>query len=126
MYLQIQVPDGHWQSCLVYSRAKVAPLKRFSLPRIELLAALLCARVVVYVRSALKLPDDVDYHCWTDSTVTLAWIQSDPHKWKAFVGNRIAEIQSLTCSSKWHHLPGKENPADLVTKGISADELVAS
>ena len=58
----------------------MAPIKRLSLPRLELMGALLCARLMVYVRQALKLPADVPYHCWTDSTVTLAWVQSDPHK----------------------------------------------
>ena len=47
---------------------------------------------VVFAKQALKLPHDVTTHCWTDSTVTLAWIKSDPHKWKQFVGNIVAEI----------------------------------
>ena len=51
---------------------------------------------VVFAKQALKLPHDVTSHCWTDSTVTLAWIKNDPHKWKPFVGNIVAEIQLLT------------------------------
>ena len=90
VYLRIQLKYGTWMSSLVIARAKVAPLKRLSLPRLELLAALLCARLVVFAKQALKLPDHVTSHCWTDSTVTLAWIKSDPHNWKLFVGNRVA------------------------------------
>ena len=74
----------------------------------------------------MKLPEDVVCHCWTDSTVALAWIQSDPHKWKPFVSNRVTEIQTLVSPSQWYHCPGKENPADLVTRGIMADELLKS
>ena len=79
VYLHVQFQNGTWKSSLVMARAKVAPLKRLSLPRLELLSALLCVRLVVYVRQAMKLPEDVVYHWWTDSTVTLAWIESDPH-----------------------------------------------
>ena len=126
VYLVVQGPDGMWSSSLVLSRAKVAPLKRISLPRLELLASVLCARLLVYVKQALKLNEDVECHCWTDSTVALAWIQSDPYKWKAFVGNRVAGIQDLVSPSQWHHCSGKENPADAVTRGISAEELMKS
>ena len=85
VYLHVQLKSGIWKSSLV-SRAKVAPIKRLSLPRLELMGASLCARLIVYVRQALKLPADVQCHCWTDSTVTLAWIQSDPPQVEALCG----------------------------------------
>ena len=126
VYVHMQLPDGTWCASLVMARARVAPLKRMSLPRLELLGALLCARLVVYVRKSLKLPEDTVCHCWTDSQVALSWICSDASKWKPFVGNRVAEVQELTSPSQWHHCPGKDNPADLVTRGISAQQLVDS
>ena len=110
-------------SSLVIARANVAPLKMLSLPRLELLAAMLCARLVVFAKQALKLPD---CHCWTDSIVTLTWIKSDPNKWNPFVGNIVAEIQSLTHPYQRNHCSGANNPAYLVTRGISARELVGS
>ncbi|GFW43624.1 uncharacterized protein TNCV_4769761 [Trichonephila clavipes] len=36
---------------------------------------------------------------------------------------RIEDIQKLTEPSKWHHCPGKENPANIISRGISAREL---
>lgn len=125
VYLRIPKGDGGWQVSFVISRARVAPLKRITLPRLELLGALLSARLVVYVRDALQLPE-VEYRCWTDSTVALSWIQGDAYQWKPFVANRVAEIQSLTSPSHWYHCPGKENPADLLTRGLYAQDLVAS
>ena len=79
-----------------------------------------------FVREALRLPDDVEYICWTDSMIALSWTKSVPSRWKTFISNRISEIQTLTSKERWSHCPGVNNPADLVTKGISAEELVNS
>ena len=128
IYLLAEGTDGSEpESCLVVSRARVAPIKPVSLPRLELLGALLCARLMSYVRKSLNLDDKVPGFCWTDSTVTLAWIRTDePHKWKTFVANRVHEIHSLTDQKQWRHCPGKLNPADLITRGISASDLITS
>ena len=126
VYLRAELQDGSCVSSLVMSKAKVAPLKKVTVPRLELLGALLCSRLLVFVRQALKLPMNVDYMCWTDSMVALSWIRSEPGRWKAFVANRVAEIHDLTSPDKWSHCPGSENPADLVTRGVTAQELVSS
>ena len=123
VYVLIKRPDGQIDSSLVMSRARVAPIKEVTLPRLELLAALLCARLVTYVKQSLKLSPLQEVHCWTDSTVTLAWLQKEPEKWKTFVANRVAEVQGLVAAKHWHHCPGILNPADLLTRGISAKDL---
>jgi hypothetical protein len=58
--------------------------------------------------------------------IWLSWIKGSPSKWKQFVGNRVSEIQQLTGKDSWHHIPGKKNPADLLTRGLSVKELLAS
>ncbi|GFS92110.1 integrase catalytic domain-containing protein [Trichonephila clavipes] len=63
---------------------------------------------------------------WTDSQVTLHWIKGPSHRWKPFVVNRIREIQSLTDPNSWFHCSGKDNPADLLTRGISVDALTTN
>ena len=126
MYLAVRFSDGSITSSLVISKARVAPLKKVTLPRLELLGALLCARLLTFVMSSLQLSSEVDYRCWIDSMVALAWIQSDAHRWKQFVANRVTQMQELTGREHWAHCPGKENPADLVTRGLFAEQLVAS
>ena len=73
VYLRIQGEDKTEVS-FVTARARVAPVKKVSLPRLELLGALLSARLIVFVRDALKL-QNVTCKAWTDSTVALGWIQ---------------------------------------------------
>ena len=104
----------------------MAPLKQTTLPCLELLGCLLSARLVKFVREALRLPDDVEYICWTESMISPSWIKQVPSRWKTFISNRISEIQTLTLKERWAHCPGVDNPVDLVSRGISAQELVKS
>nr|XP_027223346.1 uncharacterized protein LOC113815482 [Penaeus vannamei] len=126
VYLRVPLVDGTYQVSLVVARSRVAPIKRVTLPRLELLGALLCARLLDFVKSALCLDKTVTYCCWTDSKVALAWIKGNPCRWKVFVSNRVVEIQSLTSPCHWYHCPGKENPADLVSRGELAEPLINS
>ena len=72
VYLVAQLGNGSSVSSLVMSKSKVAPLKKVTLPRLELLGSLLCARLIVFVRETLKLPNDVKMTCWTDSMISLS------------------------------------------------------
>ncbi|GFU38184.1 uncharacterized protein TNCV_3774291, partial [Trichonephila clavipes] len=58
------------------------------------------------------------------SNDSLSWIQGTSNRWKVFVANRVKEIRSLTDKDSWRHCPGKDNPSDLLTRGISADSLI--
>ena len=126
IYLVCFYQTGLIKGSLVISRARVAPLKIQSLPKLELLAAVLTARLLIFVKDALKLPDDTKLKCWTDSQVTLAWIKGDPHRWKTFIANRVVQIHELTDPSLWNFVPGTQNPADLVTRGLCAEDLISS
>ena len=64
------------------------------------------------------------YYCLSDSMVALSWIKADPSRWKAFVANRVVELQTLTSPDRWFHCSGVENPADLLTRGVTAEELI--
>ena len=98
IFLGTEMIDGSVVTSLVIAKAKIAPLKKLTLPRLELLGCLLSPRLLVFARDALQLPQDCVYCCWTDYLIALSWIRSHPSRWKTLVANRVAEIQSLTSS----------------------------
>ncbi|KRZ73102.1 hypothetical protein T10_8300 [Trichinella papuae] len=114
-------------AAVVYLRAaksRVASLKKLSIPRLELMAALLCARLVCYMRKELAL--DVEAcHCWSDSKVALGG-NGDANRWKPFVANRVREIHALTPSQWWRYCPNEDNPVDLASRGCSVKNLFTS
>ena len=59
---------------------------------------------------------------WCDSTAVLAWVKSTD-KLKVYVANRVREIHNNSSSDSWHHISGKNNQADHVSRGIDPDEL---
>lgn len=65
-----------------------------SVPWLELSVTQLLTRLLQFVCSSLDMKN-VLLHCWTDSTITLAWLSRAPAHWKTFVANRVAEIQNI-------------------------------
>ncbi|GFU74160.1 hypothetical protein TNCV_1642841 [Trichonephila clavipes] len=57
-----------------------------------------------------------------DSTIVLTWVGSHDSRWKTFVSNRVAKIQTLSSATRWHHnhIRISANPADLATRGTDS------
>ena len=124
VYLKVVIEDGSCWSQLVMAKARVAPVKKVSISRLELLGAVMCVRLLVFVCEALDLSPDTYHRCWTDSMVVLGWIKSDSSQWKPFVQNRVMTIHQLSDPQLWDHCPGEDNPADLASRGVLAEVLV--
>ena len=126
VYLQVETSSGHHVS-FVASKTRVSPLKAQTIPRLELLSALLLARLLSTVTQALQSELGLSSPlCYTDSTVALHWIRGVEKSWKPFVQNRVSEIRRILPPDHWMHCSGKENPADLPSRGLTTRELAAS
>ncbi|XP_058810074.1 uncharacterized protein LOC131675195, partial [Phymastichus coffea] len=122
LYFVTQDDHGEWKSTLITAKTKVAPIKSISVPRLELCAALLLAKLVASLRPQLH-PEPIRTFCWSDSTVVLAWIRDHPSRWQTFVANRVSEIHSLIPQTPWGHVRTEENPADASSRGLCPSEL---
>ncbi|XP_055615223.1 uncharacterized protein LOC129761523 [Toxorhynchites rutilus septentrionalis] len=127
LYLRVVSNDGRIAVRLLTAKSKVAPLgdskkhKRICLPRLELSSALLLSHLYHKVQASTTL--NVKTIFWTDSMITLHWLRSTPSRWKTFIANRVSEVQHLTQSGIWAHVPGIENPADIISRGMRPAQL---
>ncbi|GFX87237.1 integrase catalytic domain-containing protein [Trichonephila clavipes] len=120
LYLRFVTCNNEIETSFICSKS-VAPLKSLTLPRLELTAALLSARLAKQVSSCLKFDANICY--WTDSLISYYWIRGDSSAFKPYIKNRVQEIQLLSDPMQWGHCPGKNNPADLLSRGTSAVKL---
>ena len=111
------------QVCLAMSKTRVAPIKATSLPRLELMAAVTAVRLARFVYSAV--PHIQQVHFWTDSQIVLHWIHKGTNP-KPFIDHRLREICETFPTASWSFTPSADNPADLLTRGISTSQLRAS
>ncbi|GFV17867.1 uncharacterized protein TNCV_3236171 [Trichonephila clavipes] len=108
---------------LITSKSRIAPIKSLTIPRLELCAAVLLAKLVKRVVAALQL-ETAELYLWSDSMIVLAWLRKEPMDLKTFVQNRVAKIQELYPNQLWRHVPSDQNPADLVSRGVDPDKLL--
>lgn len=116
-YIRSLLPNGKSQMRLLCSKSKVAPTKGLDIHRLELMAATLLAKLVVKVIAALNLPFR-NVILWCDSQVVLAWLKKPLNQLNTFVRNRVAEIGRLTSDFIWKYIRSKDNPADLISRGM--------
>ncbi|XP_055604358.1 uncharacterized protein LOC129752608 [Uranotaenia lowii] len=114
-YIRIIRPDGTAECQLVSGKAKVAPLKPMSIPRLELQSCVLGTRLLIFILQHIGIPI-TRYVLWTDSRTAQSWINADPRNYRPFVAHRIGEILEHTTAADWRWVPSKLNPADEATK----------
>lgn len=122
VYARVEFPDGTVTSNLVASKARVAPLQAVSVPRLELMAAVVGLRLTQNVAETLEV-DRSRWRLWSDSMDVLYWVRGCSRHFKPFVANRVGEIQAATDPEQWTYVPTKLNPADLLSRGLSVTDL---
>ena len=121
------ISDGNL-SQLVFAKGKVTP-KGKSVPQIELLSVFLAFKCLSLILDSHSSCQEI--HIWVDAQIVLEWILTGSKTKIQFTKNRIIDIQTLNkeiakkynLPIKFHNIEGTQNPADLITRGISAKEF---
>ena len=116
IYLVIRT-DISYKSSFVANKSRVVQFKKLTIPRLELIAALILARFLTTVIKALE--NQVKFasvNCWSDTTIVLSWLRID-RSYKQFVSHRTKGILKLASTDMWNHCPTESNQADIGSKG---------
>ncbi|XP_034095472.1 uncharacterized protein LOC117561915 [Gymnodraco acuticeps] len=122
-YLRLQSDDEKIHVTFVLGKARVAPLKNVTIPRMELTAAVLAARVDRLLKAELQLELENSIF-WTDSTTVLKYIRNETKRFHTFVANRVSAIREATDISQWRYVDTKRNPADEASRGVKVEHLL--
>ena len=121
-YLRTEYEDDRVSCRLIAAKSKVAPLNPTTIPRLELMAAVLGLRLAQSIHKVLSLPIK-EASFFSDSEDVLWWVRGHGRDFRSFVANRVGEIQNNTNPSQWQHVSTIENPADICTQGASPMQL---
>ena len=121
------VNNNYQCSDLLISKARVAHCRedRLTIPKLELTASLIGARLIRYLSNLFKF--DTIY-LWSDSKVAISWITSDRDVKDVYIANRVAEIKTLVNQYQVNimYVPTKDNPADHLSRGCTSKQLKSS
>uniref|UniRef100_UPI003AB10089 uncharacterized protein n=1 Tax=Centroberyx gerrardi TaxID=166262 RepID=UPI003AB10089 len=123
-YLRLENQDKKVHLAFMLGKARVAPLKQTTIPRLELTAAVLAVKVDKMLRK--ELPLQLEKSCfWTDSQTVLKYINNETKRFHTFVANRVASIREATNVVQWRYISSKNNPADEASRGLTVDNFLA-
>ena len=122
VYLVYHQTSGVYSSLLA-AKPRVAPVRKLTIPRLELTSVRILAKLSTTVKNALVSQREIeDITLWLDSKTALFWIENRG-EWKQFVKNWVKEILALTTKQQWRYFPTYDNPSDIGSRSMKASEL---
>ena len=123
-YLILNFPNGVIHVAFLIGKSLVTPFKVPTIPRLELTSARTGIRVAQTVLPELTYPITRTFY-FTDSQSTLRKLANETERFKTFDCNRLMEIHEYSKIEDWDFVRTKLNPADLVSRGIEAEDIDA-
>ena len=124
VYLRCRDENGEFSVNFMMGKARVAPLKSTTIPRLELTAAVTAVKLAQMVKC--ELHEDLDILYFTDSTTVLHYITNDSKRWPIFVANRVQLIRNFSDPSSWNYVASEMNPADEASRGVTPSKMLST
>ena len=122
VYARCQYEDGSVSTNIVAAKTRVSPNIAASIPRLELMGAVVGVRLTTRIAEVLGIQMTKSTF-WCDSVNVLWWVRGRSRNFKPFVAHRVGEIQTQTDPNQWRYVPTKVNPADMLSRGMPANDL---
>ena len=113
--------DGTYSCNLFAAKTRVTPLKKESIPRIELQSAVMAVRLSKEILEQSGLEFEEVIHI-LDSKCTLAILYKGCGTLREYMANRASEVLDSTTVEMWNWSQSKENVSDLGTRSNATVE----
>ena len=123
-YLRMTDVESKIHCAFLMGKSRLAHLKPMTVPRLELLAAVLAVQINKTLVEELDIPVTRSIF-WTDSTCVLQYIRNTSKRFHTFVANRLAVIHENSKPHQWRHVRSDLNPADDASRGLTIEEMHA-
>ena len=122
VYIRFQSNDGNLiKSGLVTAKTKLPTSKTQTIPKLELHASLLGARLLDKIRAAIRVEFNQEYF-FVDSKIVLGALSKGSLA-NSFSGSCIAEIRNKAQNAKFGWIQSKDNIADIGSRGASCNDI---
>ena len=121
-YVRWELQNGQFESNLILSKNRLAPIKKLSIDRIELCGAVLNKRLKTFIEKECRYRFQRTYHI-VDSQIVHAMIQKNSYGFNTFAATRIGEIQEGTNPTDWYWVESEHNIADCLTRGKKPSDI---
>ena len=121
-YVRWQRKNNQFQSNLILSKNRLAPIKKMSIDRIELCGAVLNKCLKVFIDKECRYRFEKIYNI-VHSQIVHAMIQKSSYGFNTLTATRIGEIQEGTNPANWYWVESKYNIADCLTRGRKPDDI---
>ena len=121
-YIRWELDSGEFATQLVAAKARVAPLVRATIPRIEMSSAVLAVRLAETIKKSCRTLNFKETTHISDSKCTIASIAKDSTALKEVMGNCVSEITSKSKVENWFYAKSADNISDIGTRSGSTIE----
>ena len=123
-YLRLVDDQQQTYVSFVAGKARLAPLKAQTIPRLELTAAVTAVQLACLIGKEIDNQPKISFH--TDSSTVLHYIAGEKKRFPVFVTNRVQLIRQYTKLAQWRYIKSELNPADEASRGLSVQDLLNS
>lgn len=127
-FVRFKSPQGLIHCAPIIAKGRLNPVNNNiikTIPRIELNGAKISIVLQQIIHKEMDLVIDREYF-WTDSSTVLKYLYNDNTQFMRFVANRVAFIKSHSHKESWRHVPGQQNPADIISRGLPINRFISS